>query len=511
MAGGLFSGMCPAPLSSLLHRDLNLTAVVDGRKRLGPDEALSLLKEAPLPTLGRLASAAAERIHGDRLRTYVIDRNINYTNVCSAACTFCAFKRGVHAEDAYVLSQAEIHAKVQELVDIGGTQILLQGGMHPDLPLSFYTGMLRGLKAAFPQVHLHAFSPPEFVEFVAVLGLDGFPTARPGRGDTLPRGAWLAKLEAVMRELMAAGLDSLPGGGGEIFGAHVRHRIGPGKASGAQWLDVMQAAHRLGMKTSATMMFGHLEGRMDRVLHMEAVRGRQDAAIEAGLPGRYLSFISWPYQRENTPLDRLPDHDLLAEARGGEPFPGDVLAEAVARGEVDPEDRAACRAVAPRAGKVLRMAGGTEYLRTQAVSRLYLDNVRSIGSSWVTMGPRIGQLGLLYGANDMGSVMMEENVVSAAGTTYCLNEATLCRLVRDAGFVPAQRDNEYRVLAEHPDTPDAPDNRVEDWSTQRPRTERAPFEPGKKGSDAEAEGTVPLTVTAGHVQSVAPAAAGAPG
>ena len=504
-----------ATFSSLLHRDLDLTAVVDGKRRLGPDEALRLLKEAPLPTLGRLASAVAERIHGDRLRTYVIDRNINYTNVCTAACTFCAFKRGLNDADAYVLSQAAIHAKVQELVDIGGNQILLQGGMHPDLPLGFYTDMLSGLKAAFPQVHLHAFSPPEFVEFVAVLELDGFPAVRPGRGDTLPRATWLAKLEAVMRELMAAGLDSLPGGGGEIFGAHVRHRIGPGKATGAQWLDVMETAHRLGMKTSATMMFGHLEGRMDRIQHMHTVRERQDAAIVSearggeGLPGRYLSFISWPYQRENTPLDRLPGHDLLAEARGGEPFPGDVLADAVARGEVDPEDRAACRKVAPKAGKVLRMAGGTEYLRTQAVSRLYLDNVHSIGSSWVTMGPRIGQLGLLYGANDMGSVMMEENVVSAAGTTYCLNEATLCRLVRDAGFVPAQRNNRYEILREHPDTPEAPDRVVTDWSTQRPRSERAPFEPGVK-KESDAGDTVPLTVTAGHVQSAASAAVGAP-
>ncbi|BAM03644.1 radical SAM protein [Phycisphaera mikurensis] len=498
--------MAAPTFSSLLHRDLGLTAVADGRKRLRPEEGLALLKEAPLPALGRLASAAAERIHGDRLRTYVIDRNINYTNVCTAACTFCAFKRNLNDADAYVLGEAAIHAKVQELVDIGGNQVLLQGGMHPDLPLGFYTGMLSGLKKAFPQVHLHAFSPPEFVEFVAVLEVDGFPTARPGRGETLGRGAWLAKLEAVMRELMAAGLDSLPGGGGEIFGPHVRHRIGPGKASGAQWLDVMETAHRVGMRTSATMMFGHLEGRMDRIQHMDAVRSRQDRAIEADLPGRYLSFISWPYQRENTPLDRLPDHDPLAEKRGGEPFPGDVLAEAVARGEVDPEDRAACRRVAPGAGKVLRTAGGTEYLRTQAVSRLYLDNIHSIGSSWVTMGPRIGQLGLLYGANDMGSVMMEENVVSAAGTTYCLNEATLCRLVRDAGFVPAQRNNRYEVLQEHPDTPDAPDRRIDDWSTQRPRAQRAAFEPGVKAEAKDGPATVPLTVTAGHVQA-APALA----
>ena len=497
--------MAAPAFSSLLHRDLGLTAVADGKKRLTPDAALALLKEAPLPTLGRLASAAAERIHGDRLRTYVIDRNINYTNVCTAACTFCAFKRNLNDADAYVLSQAAIHAKVQELVDIGGNQILLQGGMHPDLPLSFYTDMLSGLKRGFPQVHLHAFSPPEFVEFVAILEMDGFPTVRPGRGETLGREVWLAKLEAVMRELMAAGLDSLPGGGGEIFGPHVRYRIGPGKASGEQWLDVMEMAHRVGMKTSATMMFGHLEGRMDRIQHMDTVRQRQDRAIESELPGRYLSFISWPYQRENTPLDRLPDHDPLADMRGGDPFPGDVLAEAVARGEVDPEDRRACRKVAPDAGKVLRMAGGTEYLRTQAVSRLYLDNIRSIGSSWVTMGPRIGQLGLLYGANDMGSVMMEENVVSAAGTTYCLNEATLCRLVRDAGFVPAQRNNRYEILIEHPDTPDAPDRKIDDWSTQRPKAERAAFEPGAKAKKKEDAGTVPLTVTAGHVQSAVPA------
>ena len=203
------------------------------------------------------------------------------------------------------------------------------------------------------------------------------------------------------------------------------------------------------MFTSATMMFGHLEGYADRVMHLDAVRTRQDEAIQSGWPGRYVSFISWPFQRENTPLGHLPDFDTEAQ----EPFPGDTLAEAVMRGEVDPHDKIACGQFAPRAGKVVRTAGASAYLRTQAISRLYLDNVASIGSSWVTMGPRIGELGLHFGANDMGSVMMEENVVSAAGTTYCLNEAVLCHLIRDAGFTPAQRDNRYRLLRPRPRRP----------------------------------------------------------
>jgi cyclic dehypoxanthinyl futalosine synthase len=445
--------------------DIDIDAVVEGRARLTPEQALLLYREAPLHDLGRWSSAVAARkmteaypeLPGARVRTYVIDRNINYTNVCSANCTFCAFKRDLGEPDAYTLSTQQLHQKIRELVAIGGTQILLQGGMHPELPIEFYEEMLRGIKKEFPGVHIHGFSPPEFVEFVAIFDIPGFPRTEPNKSHELPPEVWTRKLEAILERLRAAGLDSLPGGGGEIFAEAVRRRIGIGKATARQWLDVMAAAHRAGMFTSATMMFGHIEGLADRIDHMARVRERQDEAIAEGWAGRYVSFIAWPFQRENTPLGRLKEWDGPPDE-----FPGDLLASG---------------GVADFAGKRLRMAGATEYLRTQAIARLFLDNIHSIGSSWVTMGPKIGQLGLFFGANDMGSVMMEENVVSAAGTTYCLNEAVLCRLIRDAGFTPAQRDNLYKLLKVH-DGSDSPDLKVKDWSTQRVK---------KKGSGHEHE------------------------
>ncbi len=428
-----------------LARTVDIDAVIAGEARLSAPQALQLYNEAPLHALGKWASQVCNRIHGQQVRTYVIDRNINYTNVCSANCTFCAFKRDLGDEDAYTLSTDQLHEKVRELVAIGGTQILLQGGMHPRLPIEFYEDMLRQLKSTFPTIHIHGFSPPELVEFVAVFELDGLETTAPGRSHELPEDVWQAKLEAVMRRLEAAGLDSIPGGGGEIFAEHVRRRIGLGKATAKQWLDVMACAHRLGMFTSATMMFGHIEAVADRIDHMLRIRSTQDLAISSHYPGRYMSFISWPFQRENTPLGRLKEWDIDS---GDVPvFPGEV-----------PQH--------PLNGKCLRMAGAADYLRTQAVSRLVLDNIHSVGSSWVTMGPKIGQLGLFFGANDMGSVMMEENVVSAAGTTYCLSEPVLCHLIRTAGFTPAQRDNRYNILKAH-DGDNAPDLQVEDWSSLR--------------------------------------------
>jgi cyclic dehypoxanthinyl futalosine synthase len=429
-----------------LH-DIDMEAVIAGRARLDERQAMALYLHASTQDLGRWATARADRMLTDagvdpRYRTYVIDRNINYTNVCSANCTFCAFKRDMGEADAYTLSTQQLHDKIQALVDIGGSQILLQGGMHPELPIEFYEQMLRDMKAKFPQVHVHGFSPPEFVEFVAVFQLPGFPSTAPGKSHTLEPPVWEAKLEAIMRRLMAAGLDSIPGGGGEIFAPAIRRRIGLGKASADQWLAVMSMAHRLGMRTSATMMFGHIESRADRIDHMLRVREAQDRALANRWPGRYVSFIAWPFQRENTPLGRLKEWD----PDSGEPFPGE-----------DPGH--------PDYAKRLRMAGATEYLRTQALARLVLDNVHSIGASWVTMGPKIGQLGLYFGAADMGSVMMEENVVSAAGTTYCLTEELICHLVRTAGYIPAQRDNSYRIVKVH--ATDGPDLRIKDWSTQR--------------------------------------------
>jgi cyclic dehypoxanthinyl futalosine synthase len=420
----------------------------------------------------------------------VIDRNINYTNVCNAKCTFCAFRRDTGASDAYTLEYGKILEKSGELQAIGGTQILMQGGMNPDLPLEWYLGLLRAIKEQYPRIHVHGFSPPEFIEFVHFFN---------------PPGATLEeKIRWVMVRLREAGLDSIPGGGGEIFADPVRRKIGLGKCDAEAWLTVMYVAHTLGMFTSATMMFGHIEGHADRVHHMMMVREWQDRVMseshegtesrshegiksrshEEGrhsLRGHYTAFISWPFQRENTPLGRVKDWGVEAGELERE-FPGDGVARAFNFGRPDgvpAGERAADYfdtdgmdvvkfPTASMFGKRVRMAGASEYLRTQAISRLMLDNVYSIGASWVTMGPHIGQVALAYGANDMGSVMMEENVVSSAGTTYCLDEAVLCRLIRGAGFVPAQRDNFYDVLRVH-DGAESPDLAVTDWSTHRAR------------------------------------------
>lgn len=435
-----------------------LAAVVAGEARLTPAQGLEILREMPTAELGRWADARCRVVHGARFRTYVIDRNINYTNICTARCTFCAFRRDASDHDAYTLDYEAIYDKIAELSAIGGTQILMQGGMNPALPLEWYEGLLRGMKERFPKIHIHAFSPPEFIEFVHFFD---------------PPGATLEeKLRHVMARLVDAGLDSLPGGGGEIFAQPVRRKIGLGKCDAEAWLTTMYVAHTLGLFTSATMMFGHIEGYADRVHHMMLVRQWQDKALAAsgesrrGAPGHYKAFISWPFQRENTPLGRVPDWGER-DGETGE-FPGDVVAAAHAWGERPDVDYRTLGPEAAEFGRRVRRSSAVDYLRTQALSRLMLDNVYSIGASWVTMGPHVGQTGLMFGANDMGSVMMEENVVSSAGTTYCLDEAVLCRLIRDAGFIPAQRDNTYDIVRVH-DGPESPDLRVKDWSEHRAR------------------------------------------
>ncbi len=466
-----------------------LRAVSFGHARLTPDQALEIFRAQSIHELGRHADARCRTIHGDHVRTYIIDRNINYTNVCSAKCTFCAFRRDEGDADAYTLEPEAIHAKIAELEAIGGTQILMQGGMNPALPLEWYTKLLSGIKAKFPRMHIHAFSPPEFIEFVRFFDPPG---------DTLE-----AKIRWVMVRLRDAGLDSLPGGGGEIFSDPVRRKIGLGKCDAEAWLTTMYVAHTLGMFTSATMMFGHIEGHADRVHHMWLVRKWQDRILrESGACpasggtgvspvsspyGHYVSFISWPFQRENTPLGRVPDWGADVAELDME-FPGDALARAgnilestaiTSRAKDLPKGHrtadvydfdAIDRSAFPTAhlfGKRVRMSSATDYLRTQALSRLFLDNIYSIGASWVTMGPHVGQVALGYGANDMGSVMMEENVVSSAGTTYCLDEPVLCRLIRDLGFTPAQRNNTYDVIRVHAGEKTDPDLAVTDWSTHR--------------------------------------------
>jgi len=280
--------------------------------------------------------------------------------------------------------------------------------MNPDLPIEYYETLLRGIRERFPEVHIHAFSPPEFVEFA--------------RFFKMPVGE-------VLRRFKEAGLATVPGGGGEIFSERVRKRIGPGKCSGEEWLNVMSEAHKLGMHTSVTMLIGHIEDISDRLDHMSRIRERQDWAL-ANAPASYTAFIHWTYQPDNTPLDRKRKWDPDSGGRGGA-FEFDN-------------------------GRTVRLADANEYLRMLALARIYFDNIKNMQSSWVTMGPKIGQLALFFGANDMGSVMMEENVVSAAGTSYRLSEEMICRLIRDSGWVPAQRNQYYKVLRRH-DGPESPD------------------------------------------------------
>ncbi|HMD55690.1 MAG TPA: cyclic dehypoxanthinyl futalosine synthase [Phycisphaerae bacterium] len=386
------------------HFDLD--AVIAGHARLTNEQMLELYHHASLTDLGCWAFKFSQRLHPEDYRTYVIDRNINYTNICTARCTFCAFKRNdPEAHDAYTLSHQQIHEKIAELVSIGGTQILMQGGMNPALPIEYYLDLLQSIREKFPQVHIHAFSPPEFVEFARFFNM---PVAE------------------VLRRFKQAGQATVPGGGGEIFSDRVRSRIGPGKCTGDQWLDVMTEAHKLGMHTSVTMLIGHIETIEDRVDHLHRIRDRQDWAL-ANAPASYTAFIHWTYQPENTPLDRKRKWDPDV----GVPYEFDN-------------------------GRTVRLADANEYLRMLALSRLYLDNIKNIQSSWVTMGPKVGQLALFFGANDMGSVMMEENVVSSAGTTYRLSENMICRLIRDNGWIPAQRNQYYQILQRH-DGPDSPD------------------------------------------------------
>jgi cyclic dehypoxanthinyl futalosine synthase len=439
----------------------DIDPVIEGRARLTDAQALELYRHASLHDLGEWALAVTRRLHPEDYRTYVIDRNINYTNVCTAKCTFCAFRRDHEDEDSYTLSYEKIGDKIKELVAINGTQVLMQGGMNDRLPIEWYEGLLRYIRTNFPTVHIHAFSPPEFVEFERFFNMD---------------------VREIIRRFHAAGLDTIPGGGGEIFAPRVRRKIGLGKCSGDDWLRVMRVAHEEGLNTSATMLIGHIEFVRERIEHMSALRDMQDYAkalsdeatkrrsdggeeaggvlsrVTARWPGvfaksllssdpsslrrsvvpslgSYTAFIHWPFQRENTPLGRAKEWDPDVHGPFDESTNDDVLK-----------------------GRVVRMAGADEYLRTLAVARLFLDNFPSLQSSWVTMGPKVGQLALFFGANDMGSVMMEENVVSAAGTTYKLSEREICRLVRDAGWVPAQRDQYYNVLRRH-EGPDSPDLR----------------------------------------------------
>jgi cyclic dehypoxanthinyl futalosine synthase len=345
--------------------------VADG-ERISPDEALLLLRDGRLTDLGALADLVRRRKHPERVVSYIVDRNVNYTNVCNAFCTFCAFYRAPNHAEGYVLPLEEIERKVRETYALGGKQILLQGGHNPKLGIDYYEDLFASLKRSFPDLWLHALSPPEIVH--------------------IRRTSRLA-LDETVRRLKHAGLDSVPGGGAEILVDRVRKQLATNKCSAGEWLEVMAEAHRQGLRSTATMMFGHVETLEDRVTHLDRLRELQDRT------GGFTAFIGWTYQAEHTALG---GHEVTS----------------------------------------------AEYLRTIAVSRMFLDNFDNVQASWVTQGPKIGAASLAFGVNDMGSTMIEENVVSAAGTVHAMNEAEIVRAIRDAGFTPKRRDMTYRNLSE---------------------------------------------------------------
>jgi cyclic dehypoxanthinyl futalosine synthase len=352
-----------------------LQKVWDGR-RINQAEAKRLYA-LPLEELGaladrrrQLAKGGAYGGRGNEIVTFNVDRNVNYTNVCNVYCKFCAFYRVEKDDDSYVISPAEMDQKIAETLALGGTQILMQGGHHPKLTLQWYLDLLSHIKSKYPQINIHGFSPSEFVHFREVFNLP---------------------LEDIISQFVKAGVGSIPGGGGEILVDRVRQRISPLKAMSDDWLGVMDVAHRLGLNSTATMMFGHVETVEERIAHFQRVREQQDKTKG------FTAFISWTFQAEHTKLK------------------------------------------APT-------VGAHEYLRTQALSRIYLDNIPNIQSSWVTQGQEIGQIALKFGANDLGSIMIEENVVSQAGATFRMGVADMQRLIKDLGYEPHQRDNWYRLL-----------------------------------------------------------------
>jgi cyclic dehypoxanthinyl futalosine synthase len=337
--------------------------------RLTREDALALWQEDVF-ALGKRAHAARMKRHPGNIVTYIADRNINYTNVCVSGCKFCAFFRPPGHAEGYVLSREELGAKIRETVDMGGYQLLLQGGMNPDLGLDFYTSMLAFIKKSFPMVAVHGFSPPEIVFLADKEKLS---------------------IKETITALHQAGLDSIPGGGAEILVNDIRARISPRKCNADQWINVMETAHGLGLKTTATMMFGHVESFEDRLEHLDRIRDLQDRT------GGFTAFIPWTFQPHNT---------LIKTAE----------------------------------------VSSVEYLKFLALSRLYLDNIENIQASWVTQGPMIGQLALFWGANDFGSTMQEENVVAATGCRFRLAEERIRAIITSAGFTPRRRAMDYTLV-----------------------------------------------------------------
>ena len=349
-------------IEDVLEKSLN-------NKRLPSTECLKLFSTKELTSLGMAADAVCRQKHPEDYRTYIIDRNINYTNICTSGCKFCAFYREVEHSDGYIISKNSLFRKIEETLALGGKQILMQGGLHPSLKLDFYTDLLESIKSKY-DIHIHAFSPPEIVHFSK---LNGIP------------------VRDVIQNLREAGLDSIPGGGAEILADRCRHILSPNKCTAQEWLDVMRKAHKLGMRTTATMMFGHIETVEERIEHLEKIRTLQDET------GGFTAFIAWTFQPKNTRLDTA-------------------------------------------------LIGSFDYLKTITISRLYLDNIVNIQASWVTQGAKIAQLSLKFGANDMGSTMIEENVVRAAGVSYQMDKEEIELLINDLGYEAKQRDLYYQIL-----------------------------------------------------------------
>ena len=349
--------------------DQTLQKAWDG-KRIDTDEALSLF-DANLLELGSVADHCRKRFHPEEIVTLLIDRNINYTNVCVVRCKFCAFYRNKKDDDTWFFSKEELMQKIQELVDIGGTQVLLQGGLHPDITIEYYEDLLRTIRSRFPFIHIHSFSVAEITH--------------------MAKRSRLSIRETLIR-LKAAGLTSIPGGGAEVLVDRVKQIISPLKESSQEWLDLMETAHSLKMRTTATLMFGSVETLEERIEHMRKIRDLQDRT------GGFTAFIPWSFCPTKTELDYLP------------------------------------------------MPGGEDYLRTLAISRIFFDNIANIPTGWVTEGPKVGQIGLSFGANDFGGILMEEKVISATGIAYTMTVDQATDLIRRTGKIPAQRNTYYEVL-----------------------------------------------------------------
>lgn len=357
----------------ILQLNSNTQNVLEKAKvgnRITKGEALILFESQDILSLGETADTIRFRLHPEKIVTYIVDRNINYTNVCISLCKFCAFSRSLNHPEIYTISRDELYKKIDEIIKIGGSQILLQGGLHPNYKLEWYGDLLRFIKSNF-KIHIHGFSPPEIIHFAKINKMN---------------------LKDVIIRLKDAGLDTIPGGGAEILVDHIRKEISPNKCTSEEWLEVMCTAHKLGMRTTATMVYGHIETAQERVEHFDKIRQLQDKT------GGFTAFIAWSFQKQNTQLSYLPQ------------------------------------------------TSGFEYLKTLAVSRIYLDNISNIQASWVTQGDKIGQMALKFGANDMGSTMFEENVVASAGCNFRMTELEIRHIIEDLGYIPKRRNCYYEII-----------------------------------------------------------------